>query len=404
MQNKKNDSANAPRGMSREGLVIFSYGFRPFFLAAAIWAIISIDIWAAFLTLGLPVATDYGPLYWHAHEMLFGFAPAILAGFLLTAIPNWTGRLPIAGRPLMCLFALWSLGRIAMLCSGVIGVAPAAAIDALFLPAMLVLSAREVVAGKKWKDLKVVAGLVVLSAANLLFHIQAIVGNGPDVSIRLGLGAYVLLVTIVGGRILPSFTRNWINQFGRTDFPVPYNRFDATSIIMGAISLAIWSFAPQSLVSGALGLLAAGLNMARLVRWRGWTTWPEPIVFILHAAFAFVPLGFAAIALEAVGLPELVVLHVFAIGGVSLMMLAVMTRASRGHTGRKLKAGLITNVSYFLLAAVALVRPTAELLPGYGGVIVLLAAIGWTAAFGLFVYEHTGMLCMGRKPLTIRGS
>ncbi len=404
MQNKKNDSANAPRGMSREGLVIFSYGFRPFFLAAAIWAIVSIDIWAAFLTLDVPVATDYGPLYWHAHEMLFGFAPAILAGFLLTAIPNWTGRLPIAGRPLMCLFALWTAGRIAMLSTGEIGVVPAAAIDALFLPAMLVLSAREVMAGKKWKDLKVVAGLVVLASANVLFHIQAIGGHGPDVSIRLGLGAYVLLVTIVGGRILPSFTRNWINQFGRTDFPVPYNHFDATSIIIGAMSLAVWSFAPESLASGALGLIAAALNVARLVRWRGWTTWPEPIVFILHAAFAFVPLGFAAIALESVGLPELAVLHVFAIGCVSLMMLAVMTRASRGHTGRKLKSGVITNVSYVLLAAVALVRPTAELVPAYGDSIVLLAAIGWTAAFVLFLFEHAGMLCFGRKPLTVRGS
>jgi uncharacterized protein involved in response to NO len=390
--------------MSREGLVIFSYGFRPFFLAAAIWAIVSIDIWAAFLTLDVPVATDYGPLYWHAHEMLFGFAPAILAGFLLTAIPNWTGRLPIAGRPLMCLFALWTAGRIAMLSTGEIGVVPAAAIDALFLPAMLVLSAREVMAGKKWKDLKVVAGLVVLASANVLFHIQAIGGHGPDVSIRLGLGAYVLLVTIVGGRILPSFTRNWINQFGRTDFPVPYNHFDATSIIIGAMSLAVWSFAPESLASGALGLIAAALNVARLVRWRGWTTWPEPIVFILHAAFAFVPLGFAAIALESVGLPELAVLHVFAIGCVSLMMLAVMTRASRGHTGRKLKSGVITNVSYVLLAAVALVRPTAELVPAYGDSIVLLAAIGWTAAFVLFLFEHAGMLCFGRKPLTVRGS
>jgi len=133
-------------------------------------------------------------------------------------------------------------------------------------------------------------------------------------------------------------------------------------------------------------------------------TWPEPIVFILHAAFAFVPLGFAAIALQAVGLPELAVVHVFAIGCVSLMMLAVMTRASRGHTGRKLKSSLITHVSYILLAAVALIRPTAELLPDYAAVIVLLAAIGWTVAFALFVFEHAGMLCIGRKPLTVRGN
>lgn len=404
MQNKKNDGANAPRGMSREGLVIFSYGFRPFFLAAAIWAIVSIDLWAAYLTLGMPVASEYGPLYWHAHEMLFGFAPAIMAGFLLTAIPNWTGRLPIAGRPLMCLFSIWLAGRLAMLATGLLGVATAAVIDSLFLPAMLALCTREVVAGRKWKDLKVIAGLAILSCANIIFHVQAIVGHGPDVSIRLGVGAYVLLVTIVGGRILPSFTRNWLNKFGRTDFPVPYNRFDAWTIIIGALALAVWAIWPQSVLSGTLGLAAAALNAVRLVRWRGWTTWPDPIVFILHAAFAFVPLGFAALALQALGLPELAVLHVFAIGCVSLMMLAVMTRASRGHTGRKLESSVVTNISYVLLAAVALVRPMAELLPDYGPVIVLAAAAGWTAAFALFVYEHAGMLCLGRKSLAIRGS
>ena len=300
MQNKKDDGARAPRGMSREGLVIFSYGFRPFFLAAAIWAIVSIDLWAAFLTLGVPLATEYGPLYWHAHEMLFGFAPAILSGFLLTAIPNWTGRLPISGRPLIYLFSLWTAGRLAMLASSSIGLVPAAVIDGAFLPAMLVLCTREVVAGRKWKDLKVVGGLAVLSISNVLFHLTVVKAGNPELAIRLGLGAYVLLVTIVGGRIIPSFTRNWLNQFGRTDFPVPYNRFDAATIVLGAVSLIVWAVWPQAWWSGGLSAAAAGLNLVRLVRWRGWTTWPEPIVFILHAAFVFVPIGFAAIALQAV--------------------------------------------------------------------------------------------------------
>ena len=403
MQNKKDDGARAPRGMSREGLVIFSYGFRPFFLAAAIWAIVSIDLWAAFLTLGVPLATEYGPLYWHAHEMLFGFAPAILSGFLLTAIPNWTGRLPISGRPLIYLFSLWTAGRLAMLASSSIGLVPAAVIDGAFLPAMLVLCTREVIAGRKWKDLKVVGGLAVLSISNVLFHLTVVKAGNPELAIRLGLGAYVLLVTIVGGRIIPSFTRNWLNQFGRTDFPVPYNRFDAATIVLGAVSLIVWAVWPQAWWSGGLSAAAAGLNLVRLVRWRGWTTWPEPIVFILHAAFVFVPIGFAAIALQAVGLPELVVLHIFAIGSVSLMMLAVMTRASRGHTGRKLKSSAITNLSYAILVAVALVRPMAELLPDYRLGILMLAVLGWTAAFGFFAAEHAPMLCGGRKPLAVRG-
>lgn len=404
MKNTSDAARDFPRGMSRTGPVLFSYGFRPFFLASALWAIASLDLWVAYLNFGIPVASDYGPLYWHAHEMLFGFAPAVLAGFLLTAIPNWTGRLPIAGRPLAVLFAIWCAGRIAMLASGSVGIIAATAIDSLFLPVMLVICAREVVAGKKWKDLKVIAGLFVLSLANLVFHIQVIEGVGPELAIRLGIGAYVLLVTIVGGRILPSFTRNWINQFGRTDFPVPYNTFDAATIIIGAVALVLWTCVPESTAVCGVAGVAAILNTIRLVRWRGWATWPEPILFVLHATFLFVPIGFAAIALQASRwLPEVGVLHIFAIGTISMMMLAVMTRATRGHTGRKLKSSRTTNISYVLLGCVALVRPLAELVPALTTEILAVAAIGWTASFGLFVVEHGPLLWSGRKPLTVKG-
>lgn len=403
MQKTMDAEGRVPRGMSRHGLVLFSYGFRPFFLASALWAIVSIDLWVVYLTFGVPVATQYGTLYWHAHEMLFGFASAILAGFLLTAIPNWTGRLPIAGRPLAVLFSIWCCGRIAMLMSASTGIVPAVIVDSMFLPTMLVLCTREVVAGRKWKDLKVVAGLCVLSVANVLFHIQVIEGLNPELPIRLGLGGYVLLITIVGGRILPSFTRNWINQSGRTDFPVPYNRFDACTIVVGAASLACWAIWPESSGTGVLAAAAAFMNCIRLLRWRGWTTWPEPILFVLHAAFAFVPIGFAAVAMGSMGVPQMAVLHAFAIGAVSLMMLAVMTRASRGHTGRKLKSSRMTNLSYVVLAAVALVRPTSELLPDYSNEILIAAAVGWTVAFGVFALEHAPMLCTGRKPLTVKG-
>jgi uncharacterized protein involved in response to NO len=404
MKNTSDAARDFPRGMSRTGPVLFSYGFRPFFLASALWAIASLDLWVAYLSFGIPVASDYGPLYWHAHEMLFGFAPAVLAGFLLTAIPNWTGRLPIAGRPLAVLFAIWCAGRIAMLASGSVGIIAATAIDSLFLPVMLVICAREVVAGKKWKDLKVIAGLFVLSLANVVFHIQVIEGAGPELAIRLGIGAYVLLVTIVGGRILPSFTRNWINQFGRTDFPVPYNTFDAATIIIGAVALVLWTCVPESTAVCGVAGVAAILNTIRLVRWRGWATWPEPILFVLHATFLFVPIGFAAIALQASRwLPEVGVLHIFAIGTISMMMLAVMTRATRGHTGRKLKSSRTTNISYVLLGCVALVRPLAELVPALTTEILAVAAIGWTASFGLFVVEHGPLLWSGRKPLTVKG-
>ncbi|KQV23580.1 short-chain dehydrogenase [Rhizobium sp. Root1203] len=404
MQKTMAKDERVPRGMSRSGLVLFSYGFRPFFLASALWAIVSIDLWAAFLRFGIPLATEYGTLHWHAHEMIFGFAPAILAGFLLTAIPNWTGRLPISGRPLAVLFSVWCAGRVAMLASTSIGVVPAVAIDCLFLPAMLVLCAREVVAGKKWKDLKVIAGLVVLSTANVIFHVDVIMGHNPELPIRLGLGAYVLLVTIVGGRILPSFTRNWLNQFGRTEFPVPYNHYDAATIIVGAASLAAWAIAPEAVLTGFCAAVAAVMNGIRLYRWRGWNVWQEPILFVLHAAYAFVPLGFAAVSLGTKGMPQVAVLHVFAIGAISLMMLAVMTRATRGHTGRKVKSSRFTNSSYIVLGAVALLRPTAELLPSLSTEILMASAIGWTVAFCMFAHEHAPFLCRERKPLGAKGN
>lgn len=402
MQKKPDGQARPPRGMSLNGPVLFSYGFRPFFLASAIWAILGIGLWMAFLTCGLPIASAYGATFWHAHEMLFGFGSAILAGFLLTAIPNWTGRLPLSGRPLALLFLAWTAGRVAMLASDWIGTTIAAGIDSAFLVIMLVLCAREVVAGRKWKDLKVIAGLGALGLANIVFHVQVLSAGDPGLAIRLGLAAYVLLVTIVGGRILPSFTRNWLNLSGRTDFPVPYNRFDAGAILLGAAALAGWVVFPEEPLTGVVAAAAALANTVRLIRWRGWTTWPEPIVFVLHAAFGFVPLGFAAIALGTVGLPQLAVLHLLAIGAVSLMMLAVMTRATRGHTGRKLKSGRTTNISYALLGAVALVRPAAELFPDYGTAILIVATVGWIGTFGLFLLEHAPMLCTGRKPLTVK--
>ncbi|WFU04917.1 NnrS family protein (plasmid) [Rhizobium sp. CB3171] len=387
------------RGLSRSRPVLFSYGFRPFFLAAAVWAIISIDLWVLFLSRGLPIAEEYGAIYWHAHEMLFGFASAILAGFLLTAIPNWTGRLPISGRPLMALFAIWLAGRAALLLIDWIGAIPAVSADSIFLPVLLVLCAREVIAGRKWKDLKVIAGLAALSVANICFHLQVLKGVTPDIAIRFGLAAYVLLVTIIGGRILPSFTRNWLNRSGRTDFPAPYDSFDAVSIAAGMLALVSWTLAPTTVATGLLAASTAILNAVRLARWRAWTTWRDPMLVVLHIAYLFVPIGFAAIAAGAVGLEQIAILHILAIGVVSLMMLAVMTRASRGHTGRKLKASLTTTVSYTILVTVAVVRPLAELMPPYADVILMLAAAGWTAAFGLFAVEHAPFLCKERKPL-----
>lgn len=391
-------SRAVPRGLSRTGPVLFSYGFRPFFLAGGVWAVVAMALWIATITGRIDLAGDYGAPNWHAHEMLFGFASAVLAGFLLTAVPNWTGRLPVSGWPLAGLFGLWCAGRLALLAADRIGVVEAAVIDGLFLPVLLGICTREIVAGRKWKDLKILGGLLALSLANAVFHVAVIGGGDDHMAIRLGVAAYVVLVMIVGGRIVPSFTRNWLNKVGRSDFPVPYNRFDTAAILAGVAALAAWTAVPAHPATAGLGIVAAVLHAIRLRRWRGWTTLPEKLLVVLHVAYAFVPLGLFAIAFSALGyLEERSVLHVLSVGAIACMMLAVMTRASLGHTGRPLAASRLTVAAYVALVLCALVRPFGEVLPDASEQIYAAAGLLWIVAFGLFCLEYAPILARKRR-------
>ena len=393
-------SRAVPRGLSRTGPVLFSYGFRPFFLGGGLWAVVAMVLWIAAITGRIEIAGAYGAPNWHAHEMLFGFASAVLAGFLLTAVPNWTGRLPVSGWPLGGLFALWCAGRIALLATDEIGVVAAAVIDGLFLPVLLAICTREVVAGRKWKDLKVLGGLFALSLANAIFHVAAIDGGHDHMATRLAVAAYVMLVMIVGGRIVPSFTRNWLNKFGRTDFPVPYNHYDTVAILAGVAALAAWTAAPEHAVAAGFGFIAAILQAVRLHRWRGWTVAPEKLLVVLHVAYAFIPLGLAAIGLSALGfLEERSVLHLLSVGGIACMMLAVMTRASLGHTGHPLTASRLTIAAYIALVLCAVVRPLGEILPDASAEIYAAAGLLWIVAFGLFCLEYGPILTRKRRAL-----
>lgn len=387
-----------PRGLKLTGPVLFSYGFRPFFLGAGIWAVLAMLLWILSLTLGMPLGGSYDALNWHAHEMLFGFGSAVLAGFLLTAVPNWTGNLPVSGTPLIILAGFWLAGRLAFLYPDLIHFYAAIALESLFLPLLLVICAREIIAGKQWKNLKVLIGVTILTIANLIFHYSVITDGDVAFASRIAVSAYVLLIMIIGGRIVPSFTRNWLNRNQKTRFPVPFNRYDAICIIIGAFALLSWIFVPETMATLLLACLAAILHIARLTRWRGWETTPEKLLLILHIAYAFIPAGFIAIALSATDmLNAYSTLHILTVGAVAMMMLAVMGRATRGHTGNALTASPLTILSYVCLIASALLRPFAEIILNYFHTILALSALLWIAAFALFLIEYAPMLLQDRR-------
>lgn len=387
-----------PRGIARSGPVIFSYGFRPFFLAAGTWAIAAMALWVGALAAGWEIGGSYGAPWWHAHEMLFGYSSAALAGFLLTAVPNWTGRLPVSGKPLVVLFAVWCAGRLVLLAPGMLGLLPSIVIDAAFLPLLLAICAREIVAGRKWKDLKILAGLLALALANIAFHLLIAWGDDTGLANRLAVGALVMLISIMGGRVVPSFTRNWLVKRHATDLPIPYNRFDTVVLLTGLAALLLWVSAPNTAGTALACLVAGTLHMVRLWRWRGWQSWDEKLVLVLHLGYAFVPLGFLAIAAAQLGWAEpIAALHVFTVGAIGVMTLAIMSRATRGHTGLPLAASRLTTLSYLALLAATLLRPLSSIWPNLATGLLSATGLCWIAAFALYVAEYGPVLVQKRR-------
>ncbi len=377
---------------------VLSYGFRPFFLLGSIYAGISILFWLPLLYGRLETASAFAPVDWHIHEMLFGYVAAIVTGFLLTAIPNWTGRLPVQGLPLFALVAIWLAGRFAVFFSADIGWVMAAVIDSAFLLAVAVAAAVEIIAGRNWRNLKVLAPVMVLFAANVVFHLEANIAGAADIGRRLGIGATVVLIMIIGGRIIPSFTRNWLARENPGRLPVPFNRFDGITIAVSGLALTAWAFLPERPETGAALLVAALLNTARLTRWAGDRTLRDPLVIVLHAAYLFVPLGFV-LAGAAAFVPDVVVpaagLHAFGVGAIGSMTLAVMARATLGHTGRELKAGSGTCMVFAAIIISSVLRIAAAFLPGVPALLHASAAT-WTLAFLGYALLYGGALVRPR--------
>ena len=383
-----------PRLRDHRGPALFSYGFRPFFLLGAVHAWIAIPLWLMAFSGLIPFGTAFGPRDWHVHEMLYGYVPAVMTGFLLTAIPNWTGRLPLQGTPLLVLVATWLAGRAVIGLSAWTGWIVAAAVDASFLFLLLAVVVREVTAGRNWRNLKIAVLLGLLALGNLGFHLEAQFEGAADVSIRLGLAVVVLLIMVVGGRIVPNFTRGWLARARPGRLPKPFGRFDVACIGVSAVALVLWIAFPSSPVTGA-ALVAGGLAQAvRLARWAGDRTIGERLVLVLHLGYAFVPLGFLLLGASAFGFGTASAgLHAWASGAVGVMTLAVMTRASLGHTGQALIASGATQAIYAAVVVAALARICAALEPERMAVLLTVAGIAWVAAFAGFALVYGPFLC-----------
>lgn len=375
-----------------DGPALLSYGFRPFFLFAALQASLTILVWIAFLTGRMELPTAFAPVDWHVHEMLFGFQVAAIGGFLLTAIPNWTGRLPVQGGPLLVLVLAWLAGRLAVGLSARIGWGVAMGVDMLFLVLLAAACLREILAGKNWRNLGVVGLICLIGATNLAFHLEAHVTGEAAYARRGAIAAVLVLVSLIGGRIIPSFTRNWLAPRGPGRLPVPFCAFDKAVLLATVLSCLAWVAAPASGASGALLALCAGLHLARLLRWAGDRTWRNPLLVILHVAYLFVPLGFALSAAASVGwgLPG-AGLHAWTAGAFGTLTLAVMSRASLGHTGRALAAGVMTQACYILVVLGSLARIASAFNLGPPALLDA-AGLSWSLGFLLFALAYWPVL------------
>jgi uncharacterized protein involved in response to NO len=387
------------------GPALLSYEFRPFFLGAAAWAAFAMMAWIAMITGWIQLPTVFDPVSWHAHEFLFGYLSAALAGFLLTAVPNWTGRLPIVGWPLAGLFGLWLLGRLVVLASA--GLPPlAVAVADLALPlALAAFLLREIVAGKNWNNLVVLALLAVFTLGNAVFHWQATQGEfaAQGIGLRIGLGAGLMMVAVIGGRITPSFTRNWLvrQPKGQTRLPAaPMQRFDKAALLLLLLALLSWIALPDTRPTAALLALAGAAHLARLARWAGDRTWREPLLLVLHAAYLFLPLGALAMTTAILipdRVPPAVAQHLWMAGAIGMMTLAVMSRATLGHTGQPLAAGPGTTMLYLALATAVTARVIAGLWPTAASFLLDVSALAWILAFGGFVVIYGPLLMLSKR-------
>jgi uncharacterized protein involved in response to NO len=375
------------------GPAFLSYGFRPFFLCTALFAGVAVPLWTVLLIGGGDAQFLYAPREWHVHEMLFGFLPAVITGFLLTAIPNWTERPPLRGTPLFLLMIVWLFGRLAIAMPSAVPLA-SAVVDATFLVVLAAFVWREIAAAKAWDRAPIGMIISLYAAANILFHVLALRGLETDLPERMPLSLMMMLLALIGGRITPTFTGNYLDQKKIPEQPAPFSRLDGISLLLVTAAALAWTVQPQAVATGWI-LAAAGIAHAiRLSRWRGWIARHEPLVLILHLGNGWLALSLLALggATLGFGLETADAVHSLTAGAMGAMTLAVMTRASLGHTGRPLHAGPMTVVIYFLVSLGAILRVFGPTIGLPTNLMLGTAAAAWSGAYLLFAILYGPLL------------
>jgi uncharacterized protein involved in response to NO len=378
--------------------ILFAYGFRPFFLLAGLYGALAVPLWLGLYTgwLGLEPALP-APL-WHGHEMLFGFGTAVLAGFLLTATPGWSGRPAVAGAPLAGLVLVWLAGRAASFFGGGLPAA-AAIVDLAFLPALALAIAPHLQAAppRNLVFLPLLGGLLL---ANLAIDLD---GSGfvrgiAATALRVALDLFILTIALIGGRVVPSFTANFLKMHGEAVAVRSFSWLDRLAlgalIAMLLADLGVW---PR--VAGAIALAAALFNAVRMRGWHGRRTLSEPLLWVLHLGYAWLAIGLTWKGLvDLIGfLPGSEALHGLAIGAIGTMTIGVMSRASLGHTGRPLVAPRPVGLAYVLISGAAFARLAAPLLAGDLYLPALLTSASlWCTAWLLFLVTFGGVLIRSR--------
>jgi len=374
-------------------MVLWCLGFRPFFLLAGTWAVAAVGLWLVILSGGGWPGMPNDGIAWHIHEMVFGFAGAALAGFLLTAIANFTGRPPVRGLWLAMIAASWLLGRFAMAFQGLLAPAVVALGDGLFPVLLAVTVARELLAARS--NIPLGAIVVVFAGADLLYQLGRLgIGVEPAATLAAAPHLFFILIALMGGRIIPAFTANWLRARGAEALPVRrkwLERLVLPLTVAVAIGDSGW---PGSTLAGLLGLAAAIVHGWRLAGWRGLASREEPLLLVLHVGYGWLVVGYALLAISALGgVPgHGAAMHALTAGAMGTMILAMMSRVPLGHTGRALHAGRPIVIAYVLVNLAAMTRVISASAGGEYYRLLTVSGLLWLAAYLIYCWVYVPIL------------